>query len=241
MPRARLRRLIRVSPRRSKRPASSDVVHDALRLALLEVSTPASPAIRSSSSVRPGWRASCLRLPARSVCPPASLEAGGGVGAGLALGEAEFQSGRHAEAEQVLAGLVPQCTGDGERAAVANALDNLGMLMGDHAAAEAVLNEALAALAEPAPRLRLLARRAAASLWTGESGSASPRRGARRRRARQGGRAGGGQPSRLHEGGRARFLLAAATKRSPSPPPASTCTAAAATTPSCPSRNLSAR
>ena len=188
---------------------------------------------RSGSSGAPPAGAPALRRPPRVPSRRASLEAGGGVGAGLVLGKAELQSGRHAEAEQVLAGLVPQCTGDGERAAVANARSyNLGMLMGDHAAAEAVLDEALAALAEPAPRLRLLARRAVSSLSTGELGRAlaaavevldadAAVKAAEREAVNE--------PSTRR---RSRSLSpAAATKRSPSPPPASTCTAAAATTP----------
>ena len=51
----------------------------------------------------------------------AALESGGGVRAGLALGEAEFYSGRPEEAERVLSGLVPVCADDEEAARVASA------------------------------------------------------------------------------------------------------------------------
>jgi DNA-binding CsgD family transcriptional regulator len=101
------------------------------------------------------------------------LEAGGGVAAGLALGEAEFFSGRHDEAERVLAGLETLCRDDEERAAVTNArVYNLGMLMGDAGAADAVLSEALVTIVEPAPRLRLLARRGIDRLYAGDLASA---------------------------------------------------------------------
>ena len=80
----------------------------------------------------------------------AALEAGGGVGAGLVLGEAEFRSGRHAEAEQVLAGLVPICRDDTDLALVANARAyNFGVLMGDYVGASAVVDEALGAVSDP--------------------------------------------------------------------------------------------
>ncbi len=39
----------------------------------------------------------------------AALDLGGGVDAGLVLGEARFRSGQHAEAEAVLAAMVPRC------------------------------------------------------------------------------------------------------------------------------------
>lgn len=99
----------------------------------------------------------------------AALESGGGVRAGLALGEAEFFSGRHEEAERVLAGLVPICADDTELARVASARSyNLGVLMGDKEAAEAVVSEALAAVSEPAPRLRLIGRLAVMRAYGGE-------------------------------------------------------------------------
>jgi DNA-binding CsgD family transcriptional regulator len=89
----------------------------------------------------------------------ASLDLGGGVEAGLVLGEAKFRSGHHAEAESVLAGMVPLCRTDSELAQVANArAHNFHNLLGDPGAATAVLDEALAVVTDSAPRLRLLGR-----------------------------------------------------------------------------------
>ncbi len=89
----------------------------------------------------------------------ASLDLGGGVDAGLVLGEAKFRSGHHAEAESVLASMVPLCRTDAELARIANArAHNFHNLLGDVAAAEAVLDEALAAVTDVAPRLQLLGR-----------------------------------------------------------------------------------
>ena len=99
----------------------------------------------------------------------AALEAGGGVGAGLVLGEAEFRSGRHTEAEQVLAGLVPICRDDTDLALVANAhAYNFGVLMGDYVGASAVVDEALGAVSDPGARLRLVARQAQLWLFGGD-------------------------------------------------------------------------
>jgi DNA-binding CsgD family transcriptional regulator len=99
----------------------------------------------------------------------AALSSGGGVEAGLVLGEAEFSSGHHEEAEAVLAGLVPLCSTDAELAMVANARSyNFSNLMGDMAAAAAVLEEALSAITDPAARLRLSGRMAMNRLFAGE-------------------------------------------------------------------------
>jgi DNA-binding CsgD family transcriptional regulator len=99
----------------------------------------------------------------------AAFDAGGGVQAGIVLGEAFFSSGRMPEAEEVLAGLVPLCSGDAELASVANARShNFGNLMGDLAAAAAVLDEALEVITDPAARLRLSGRAAMNRLFAGE-------------------------------------------------------------------------
>ena len=99
----------------------------------------------------------------------AALESGGGVRAGLALGEAEFYSGRLEEAERVLSGLVPVCADDEEAARVASARSyNLAFLMGDKARAEMVVAEALSAISEPMPRLRLTARLAIMRVYGGQ-------------------------------------------------------------------------
>ena len=89
----------------------------------------------------------------------AALDLGGGVDAGLVLGEARFRSGQHAEAEAVLAAMVPRCRTDAELARIASArAHNLHNLLGDVPAATAVLDEALAVINDPAPRLQLLGR-----------------------------------------------------------------------------------
>lgn len=99
----------------------------------------------------------------------AAFNAGGGVQAGIVLGEAEFASGRAQEAEAVLAGLIPLCASDAELASVANARAYIfGNLMGDPAAAAAVLDEALAAVTDPAARRRLSGRAAMNRLFAGE-------------------------------------------------------------------------
>ncbi|HEY1917832.1 MAG TPA: LuxR C-terminal-related transcriptional regulator [Streptosporangiaceae bacterium] len=99
----------------------------------------------------------------------AALSSGGGVEAGLVLGEAEFSSGHHEQAEAVLAGLVPLCSTDAELALVANARSyNFSNLMGDMAAAATVLEEALSAVTDPAARLRLNGRMAVNRLFAAE-------------------------------------------------------------------------
>lgn len=98
----------------------------------------------------------------------AALNAGGGVTAALILGEAEFMAGRHAEAEKILSGAVARCRTDEERSLIANARSyNLGALMGDQAAADAVIEEALAGIEEANARLRLLARQVSIDVWAG--------------------------------------------------------------------------
>jgi DNA-binding CsgD family transcriptional regulator len=89
----------------------------------------------------------------------ASLDLGGGVDAGLVLGEARFKSGQHADAEAVLASMVSLCRTDSELAQIASArAHNLHNLMGDSDAAIAVLDQALAVVTEDAARLELLGR-----------------------------------------------------------------------------------
>jgi DNA-binding CsgD family transcriptional regulator len=98
-----------------------------------------------------------------------AFDSGGGVEAGIALGEAEFGSGRPREAETVLAGLVPLCSSDTELANVANARAyNFGNLLGDPAAAAVVLDEALSAISDPAARLRLSGRAAVNRLFAAD-------------------------------------------------------------------------
>jgi DNA-binding NarL/FixJ family response regulator len=98
-----------------------------------------------------------------------AFDSGGGVQAGIVLGEAEFSSGRTQEAEAVLAGLIPLCASDAELASVANARAYIfGNLMGDPAAAAVVLDQALAAITDPAARQRLSGRAAMNRLFAGE-------------------------------------------------------------------------
>ena len=89
----------------------------------------------------------------------AALDLGGGVDAGLVLGETRFRSGRHAEAEAVLASMVPRCRTDTDLARIASArAHNFHNHLGDLAAATAVLDEALATVTDAGPRFQLLGR-----------------------------------------------------------------------------------
>ena len=89
----------------------------------------------------------------------AALDAGGGVDAGLARGEALFRSGQHREAETVLAGAASLSQDDRDLARIASArAHNFANLLGDPDAAMAVLDEALAVITDDAPRLQLLGR-----------------------------------------------------------------------------------
>ena len=96
----------------------------------------------------------------------AALDSGGGADAGLVLGEARFRSGQHAEAEAVLARMVPLCRTDTERARIASArAHNFHNLMGDPGAAHAVLDEALAVITDDEARLAVLGRLATIRLF----------------------------------------------------------------------------
>ena len=91
----------------------------------------------------------------------AARDAGGGVDAGLALGESMFRSGQHRSAEAVLADVAASCQTDRDRARIASArAHNFANLLGDSDAAMAVLDETLAVVTDTAPRLQLLGRRA---------------------------------------------------------------------------------
>jgi len=102
-----------------------------------------------------------------------ALESGGGVEAGLVLGESEFRSGHHEEAESVLARLVAVCSNDTELALVTNARAyNLSNLMGDPAAATAVIDQALTTITDVTARLRVLGRLATNRIFEGDPESA---------------------------------------------------------------------
>jgi DNA-binding CsgD family transcriptional regulator len=97
-----------------------------------------------------------------------ALELGGGVEAGLVLGEALFRTGRLHEAEGVLAALAPACGDDNEISRVANARAYvLHTLIGDPEAASAVLGEALSTVTDEPARLRLLGRQATIQIIEG--------------------------------------------------------------------------
>lgn len=99
----------------------------------------------------------------------AALGAGGGIPAGLALAEAEFFSGRHQEAEEVLATIYPICSSDAELAQVANARAyNLGVLMGRLEESLETVDEALERVSEPAARAQLILRRAVTRVWAAD-------------------------------------------------------------------------
>jgi DNA-binding CsgD family transcriptional regulator len=99
----------------------------------------------------------------------ASLDLGGGVDAGLVLGEARFRSGQHADAEAVLAAMVPRCRTDAELARIASArAHNFHNLLGAPGKAIAVLDEALAVITDPASRLQLLGRLATIKVFEPE-------------------------------------------------------------------------
>ena len=107
-------------------------------------------------------------LPLAARLAHAALDAGGGVTAGLFLGETEFMAGRHEEAERIFAGLEPRCATDEERSLIANARSyNLGVLMGDEGAATAVVERALARITDPPSRHRLLVRQVITDAWSG--------------------------------------------------------------------------
>ena len=131
---------------------------DLLRLGRLQLDSgaPGEPALLSRAARRAGEMFD-LELAARLA--QAALDLGGGIDAGLVLGEARFRSGRHQEAEAVLVGLMPLCKTDSELARVASArVHNLHNLMSNPSAAAAVLDEALASVTETGPRLQLLGR-----------------------------------------------------------------------------------
>ncbi len=108
-----------------------------------------------------------LELAARLA--QAALDSGAGAEAGLVLGECRFRSGRHAEAEAALAATVALCRTDADLARIANArAHNLHNLLGDPAAAHAVLDEALAEITDPLARLQLLGRLATIRLLEGD-------------------------------------------------------------------------
>lgn len=131
---------------------------DLLRLATwrLDADSPADP-VMLTRAARRAQEMFDMDLAVRLA--RAAVDGGGGVEAGLALGEALFRSGEHRAAESVLAAAAPLCQTDRDIARIANArAHNFHNLLGDPAAAAAVLDQALAVVHEDAPRLQLLGR-----------------------------------------------------------------------------------
>lgn len=98
----------------------------------------------------------------------AAMDSGGGVEAGLLLGEARFRSGHPAEAESVLAQVAGQCQTDRDVARIANARAYNLFNSLDASAGATVLDDALAIVTEEGPRLQLLGRQATNRILAGE-------------------------------------------------------------------------
>ncbi len=98
----------------------------------------------------------------------AALDAGAGVEGGLLLGEAKFRSGRHAEAESVLAAAAELCQTDRDVARIANARAYNLFNSLDATAAATVLDDALAIVSDEAARLQLLGRLATNRVIAGD-------------------------------------------------------------------------
>ena len=163
LPRSRLRRISAVLADALKATGARRR-EDLLRLGRwrLDSGTPGDPVLLSRAARRAGEMFD-MELAARLA--QASLDLGGGVDAGLVLGEAKFRSGRHKQAESVLADMVPRCRTDDERARIASArAHNFHNLLGDPDSAKAVLAEALKAVTDETPRLQLLGRLATIKL-----------------------------------------------------------------------------
>lgn len=164
LPRSRLRRIL-ANLAQALQETGARRREDPLRLARwqLDSGTPGQPALLDRAARR-AMQMFDVDLAARLA--RAALDAGAGADAGLVLGEAAFRSGRHAEAETLLASLVPLCRTDSELARVASArAHNFHNLIGDSAAANAVLDEALAVITDPACRLELLGRLATTRVY----------------------------------------------------------------------------
>ena len=157
LPRTRLRR-ISAALADAIEAAGARRREDLLRLATwrLDADSAADPATLTRASRR-AQEMFDMDLAARLA--RAALDSGGGMEAGLALGEAMFRSGQHREAESVLAGVAPLCRTDRDVARVASArAHNFHNLLGDPASAATVLDEALAVVTDDAARLQLLGR-----------------------------------------------------------------------------------
>ena len=133
---------------------------DLLRLATwrLDADSPADPVVLTRAARR---AQEMFDMDLAGRLARAALDSGGGVAAGLALGEALFRTGRHraAEAEAVLAQTARLCQTDADIARIASArAHNFHNLLADSASATAVLDEALAVVKDETARLQLLGR-----------------------------------------------------------------------------------
>ncbi|HEV2255356.1 MAG TPA: hypothetical protein VGS06_19420 [Streptosporangiaceae bacterium] len=129
LPRSRLRRISAVLAG-AVEATGARRREDLLRLGRwqLDSGRPGEPALLTSAARR-AMEMFDQNLAARLA--RAALDSGGGADAGLVLGEARFRSGQHAEAESVLASMVPLCRTDAERARIASArAHNFHNLMG---------------------------------------------------------------------------------------------------------------
>lgn len=157
MPRSRMRRIL-ATLAEILEETGAHRREDPLRLARwrLDSGTPGTPA-QLDRAARRAMQMFDVELAARLA--RAALDAGAGADAGLVLGEAAFRSGRHQDAENLLASLVPLCRSDRERSQIASArAHNFHNLLGDPAAANAVIDEALTVITDPGSRLELLGR-----------------------------------------------------------------------------------
>ena len=169
LPRSRLRRISAVLAG-AMTATGARRREDLLRLGRwqLDSGVPCEPALLSRAARRAG---EMFDLELATRLAQAALDLGGGVDAGLVLGEARFRSGRHQEAESVLAGLMPLCETDSELARVASArAHNLHNLVGDPGAAAAILDAALASVTAAGPRLQLLGRFATMKVFESDPG-----------------------------------------------------------------------
>ncbi|HTW10340.1 MAG TPA: LuxR C-terminal-related transcriptional regulator [Acidimicrobiales bacterium] len=171
MPRSHLRRISALLAQ-AVQAAGARRREDLLRLARwqLESGGPGDPELLSRAAQRASlmFDIDLARRLARKA-----ISSGGGVSAGLVLGECEFRSGNPGAADAVFASLVPLCADDSERATVASARAyNLSILMGRGEEAAAVVNDALATVSDVPARLKLLGRLATNRLMGAEPASA---------------------------------------------------------------------
>ena len=164
MPRSRLRRLS-AALAESVQTSGGRRRDDLLRLARwqLDSGRPGEPGLLSQAARR---ASEVFDLQLAERLAQAAMDAGGTPEAGLVLGETRFRSGQYAEAESVLAATAGLCQTDGEVARIASARAyNLYTNLGDGSAATAVLDQALTAIKQTAPRLELLGRLAMIKLF----------------------------------------------------------------------------